>query len=375
MPQNIYFDESGYTGNNLLHPDQLYFAYASVATDDAEAKATVDELIAKYGVQGGELKGSKLVRFHKGRKAIDEILNRFEGRLKLSISDKKFALACKLHEYIFEPCYSGINSLFYGMGFHRFIANILYVEFNARGAGAEAIFAEFEELMRKRDETKLASIFSSSIHEDNSPIITQIREFAQARSDDIRAELESLGDVGVGKWILDLTNTALYTLLANWGQQHNELIAICDHSKPLQHEQGIFNTMVGRKSEQMFSDLMGQRHPITFNLAEPIRLADSKTTYGIQIADAVAAAAVHVISGAGDEHALRWRDIVGRIGHCCNVIPDRDEVDLKDLRVQRNTILLLELHDRATNGRSLTDGMSEYVQTISRRLTTHSIGA
>ena len=46
----------------------------------------------------------------------------------------------------------------------------------------------------------------------------------------------------------------------------------------------------------MFSDLMGERHPITFSLAEPIVFADSKTTHGIQLADAAAAAAVYAFA-------------------------------------------------------------------------------
>lgn len=373
VPQKIYFDESGFTGNNLLHPDQNYFSYASVATDDDEAKAFVESLITKYGIQGGELKGSKLVRFHKGRKAIDEIFDVFGDRLKVSVSNKKFALACKFHEYIFEPCYSKINSLFYGVGFHRFIANILYSEFIARGAGAEAIFSEFEELMRTKDESKLYEIFSSSIHPENSLVITQIREFAQLRAEDIRSELSSLSDVGVGKWILDLTNTALFSLLANWGIQYSEIIAICDPSKPLQQEQGIFNAMVGRTDNKIFSDLMGERHPITFNLAEPLRFSDSKTTHGIQIADAVAAAAIYVFTSAQNEQTQRWRSIICQIGHYGSIIPDGDELDLKDRRVQRNAILLLELHSRAKEGRSLTDGMPEYIRLISKRLATHPL--
>lgn len=375
VPQKIYFDESGFTGNNLLHPHQKYFSYASVATDDAEAKGFVENLVSKYGIQGGELKGSNLVKFHNGRKAIDEIFNTFGDRLKVSISNKKFALACKFYEYIFEPCYSDINSLFYGVGFHRFIANILYVEFEARGAGAEAIFAEFEELMRTRDENRLEAIFASSIRAENSPIITQIREFAQCQGDAIRAELISLGEVGVGKWILDLTNTSLYTLLANWGTQYREITAICDPSKPLQHNQGIFNAMVGRNREQVFSDLIGERHPITFNLSGPIEFADSKMTHGIQIADAVAAATVYVFSGTEDEHTERWRPILGKIGHYGSIIPDRDEINLKDRRAQRNAVLLLELHSRAKEGRSLIDGMAEYIQLVTRKLATHPIAA
>lgn len=370
MPQRIYFDESGFTGNNLLHPHQSLFAYASVATNDVEAKDFVERLIRKYGIQNGELKGSKLVKFNKGRKAIDEIFDYFEGRLKVSISNKKFALACKFFEYIFEPCFSDINSLFYKIGFHRFIANILYVEFVARGAGAEEIFSEFEELMRTRDETKLLGIFSSSVHPENSPIITQIREFAQFRASDIREELSSLSDVGVGKWILDLTHTALFTLLANWGAEFDVLTAVCDPSKPLQHEHSLFDAMIGRK-DQLFSDAFGEKHPVTFNLSGAIEFLDSKTTHGIQIADAIAAASVYVFSGADDEHAKKWRLILPTIGHYGSIVPDLDEINLKDRRAQRNAIMLLELHSRAKKGVSITEGIPEYMHLVTQRLITH----
>lgn len=236
MSQRIYFDESGYTGNNLLHPQQKFFSYASMATDEAEAMQYVEALIYKYGIQGGELKGSRLVRSNRGRKAIDEIIGHFGSRIKLSVSDKKFALACKLHEYIFEPCYSGINSIPCRTDFHRFMANILYVEFVARGAGAEDIFHEFEEVMRSKDLSRLDWIFSNSEHADNSSIICLIREFAQARVDDIQAELVSLMDSGGGKWILDLTNAALFTFLSCWGTEFDGLTAVCDYSRPLQDD-------------------------------------------------------------------------------------------------------------------------------------------
>lgn len=368
LPQNIYFDESGYTGNNLLHPQQKYFAYASVATDDTEAQSFVERLIRDYGIQGGELKGSRLIKFARGRKAIDEIFTHFDGRIKISISDKKFALACKFHEYIFEPCYSSINSLFYNLGFHRFIANVLYMEFLARGAGAEEIFREFESLMRTRCETSLDKIFASSINDGNSPILIQIREFAQCRAEDIRAELEGLVGEGSGKWILDLTNTSLFTLLANWGIKHDQITAICDHSKPLATEQEIFNSMIGR-TERVYSDAFGERHPITFNLSGPLQFRDSKNTHGIQLADAIAAAAVHVLSGANDDYAVKWRKPVAlQSGDNGSIIPDKDAIDLENLQVQRNVAILMELHDRAKRGISLIDGIDDYVRKVTFRL-------
>lgn len=374
MPQQIYFDESGFTGNNLLHPHQGFFVYGSIATDDVEAKAFVTALIKKYGIQGGELKGSRLVQFNKGRKAVDEIFSHFEGRIKLSVSEKKYALACKFFEYIFEPCIADINSLFYGVGFHKFIANILYVEFLARGAGAEKIFEDFENLMRSRNAEGLETIFSSSTHPENSPILIQVREFAQHRAEDIRAELASLSDDGVGKWILDLTNSALFTLLANWGLEFEQVTAICDHSKPLQHDQSLFNDMIDRQDRQ-FSAAFGKEHPITFNLSSPIQFSDSKTTHGIQLADVVSAAAVYALTNTGNEHAERWKALLPAIGHYGSIFPELDTLNLKDLSAQRNAVILMELHSRAKEGRNLIEGMPEYVHLVSQRLLTNPIYA
>ncbi|MCE4059882.1 DUF3800 domain-containing protein [Pandoraea sputorum] len=363
-PQKIYFDESGFTGNNLLHPEQKYFAYASVATNDDDAKEFVEHLISKYRVQGGEIKGSKLLKFSRGRKLIDEVLDRYSGNIKVSISDKKFALACKFFEYIFEPTISDINSIFYGIGFHKFIANVLYLEFCSRGSGAEQIFEEFEQLMRSGGGSSLGNIFSSSVHPENSRLITHIREFAQHKSEDIRDELASLGESGSGKWILDLTNTSLYTLLANWGTEYPELTAICDPSKPLQHDPSFFDKMIGR-DDGLFSTFGNEEHPITFNLSGPIVFADSKVTHGIQIADAVAAAAVHVFSSPNDDDAKQWRSKILPFAAYGSVMPDLDELQIHDFRVRRNAVLLAELHARATAGASLTEGMPQYIRSLS----------
>jgi len=250
MPQKIYFDESGLTGNNLLNPNQTIFSYGSVATSDAEAKEFVEYIIKKYQIQNGELKGGKLIKYNKGRHAISEIFNHFDGCIKVSISNKKYALAGKFFEYIFEPCISKNNSLFYNINFHRFIANILYVEFVARGAGAEQIFSAFEELIRSKDIESLDSLFNSTVHPENSPILIQIREFALSQKEAIKKELESLPGDGVGKWTLDLTDTALFSLLAYWGTEHEQLTAICDQSKPLQHDQQLYNAMINRTDQQ-----------------------------------------------------------------------------------------------------------------------------
>jgi len=374
MTQRIYFDESGFTGNNLLHERQNYFAYASVATNPEEAEILVRKIIKDYRVQGSELKGKNLVKFNKGRHAIDEILSHFEGRVKISISDKKYALAGKFFEYIFEPAIAEISSVFYEMNFHLFIANILYVEFVARGAGADQIFTEFEDLMRDMNEERLVSLFSSSVHLENSPILTQIREFAINRRDDIKAELDSLRGASAGKWILDLTDSALANLLAHWGLMYEEITAVCDESKPLMESQDIFNLMIGRKEENIFVDTPSGRQPITFNLSGPIVFANSKIEHGIQIADTLAAAAVFAVTNTGDPLADKWREMLPEIGRYGSVMPDFDHLDLNEISAKRNAVVLMELHSRASKGVSLIKGMPEYIAMMTQALRMESLG-
>ncbi|WP_284337655.1 DUF3800 domain-containing protein [Comamonas sp. NoAH] len=365
MTQAIYFDEAGFTGNHLLDPNQRFFVYASVVTNDEEAKEFVESLISRYNIQNGELKGGSLVRHHTGRKAIDEILKEFDGRLLFTIAEKKYALACKLFEYIFEPCISDINTMFYGCDFHKFVATILYVEFMARGAGAEQIFEEFEALMRSPDDTKLALLFSASTHPENSPIITKVREFAQHRAADIKAELDSLSRVTTGKWVLDITCTSLHSLLSRWGTKYETITAICDNSKPLQQAGDFFDAMIGYR-KQLFGGFDGANRPMTFNLSGPIDFRDSKTSHGIQLADALAGAAVHVWSGATDDHAKKWKERLSSIANL-PVLPDAEEIDLRRPTVRRNLILLHELHRRAINNQSLIEGMPEVILMISQR--------
>jgi len=67
--------------------------------------------------------------------------------------------------------------------------------------------------------------------------------------------------LGVGKWILDLTKTALFTLLASWGEEHEQLTALCDHADPLKQDQSLFDAMINRKV-RVCSDAFGERLPL-----------------------------------------------------------------------------------------------------------------
>ena len=150
MAEFIYCDESGFSGNNLSDDGSPYFVSAGVLISAPEAEALVSEMKRTYRIQG-EMKGANLTKHPNGRKAIAAILEGSASKAKVTIADKRFALTGELFEYIFEPALTANNGFFYKVGFHVFIANILYATWRAKPETAGILLKAFQESMRSLD--------------------------------------------------------------------------------------------------------------------------------------------------------------------------------------------------------------------------------
>lgn len=308
MAQTIYCDESGFTGNDLSNADQPHFVYASIAISNEEADEIRNQVIRDYGIDGKELKGKKLVRFARGRKAVSQILDKVVFRSQCVIMHKKYALACKLYEYLFEPVLAPKTRIFYEIGFHRFISMIVYLELRIREGNAERLFDDFDRLMRSRDMTGLSFLFGTgpSTYTVRS-LSAVIQEFCVRNQKEIFEEIDSLRDLSVGKWILDLTVACLNPVLWHWGTKFESLEVYCDDSKPLESylREGVFDAMIGRTDKQTF-ELGGHSQQITYNLSKPIQLVTSDSAPGIQIADVLSSALGHALQNRAEEYSGMW---------------------------------------------------------------------
>jgi hypothetical protein len=114
-------------------------------------------------------------------------------------------------------------------------------------------------------------------------------------------------------WTIDLSQSSLHSLFAEWGVKGSEITAYCDHSKPINESLDWFEQFKGQKevkySHFVLSD--GYRVPITYNLKE-IRMVDSKYYAGVQLADIVATASTHSIQlhQKTDEYIEKLRSIL-----------------------------------------------------------------
>jgi hypothetical protein len=368
MIETIYCDESGFTGTNLSDKEQPLFVYASIALSPQRADELVTQVIRDFRLQATELKGSKLVKSERGRKALSFLLEECVTVSQSVVYNKKYALACKLFEYIMEPALSEKNWIFYNLKFHKFVSTLLYAELVTKSESAEELFTTFEELMRSQSAENMESLFAQrTARRRGRSVAKEIVTFWHAQQQAVGEELTTIKSMGaVGRWTLDLTDSALFSLLCHWGQKFDQLDVYCDDSKPLfaylDSENSLFATMVGREDKQ-FIKVANQQHCITFNLLRPITLVNSKTTPGIQVADAVAASIAFALQNRATPTAKEWLSKFlssPAINPAC-MIPDADDADVRTLDGARNRALFFELVKRCREGKDLLENIEDFI--------------
>ena len=213
MVQSVYFDEAGFTGNNLLDPNQPIFVFASIAMDEELASELRNETLSRSHTNAQELKWSSLRGSERGRKAISWLLSESSEYSRVITADKVYALAGKFFEYIFEPALSERNSLFYAIGFHKYVATLLYLSYRATDPHVARTLTGFVEMMKNVAPSQLDSVLSPLSNFDQSDPLGMVYAFALCHRDSARREIGTGGSDDALRWPLELSMTALHWLL------------------------------------------------------------------------------------------------------------------------------------------------------------------
>ncbi len=359
--QPLYFDEAGFTGNNLLDPEQPAFVYAGVAMDKEYAAQLHSDALSRFGIDAQELKGANLLKNSKGRRAISWLLAESSRYSYVMVANKEYALAGKFFEHIFEPALAERNSLFYAIGFHRFIATLLYMCNRAADPNVGSTLRNFADMMRSMNPDQLDAVLAPLDQFDQSDPIGMVLAFALCHQSRIKHDIEVMKDSGsLANWSLELSMTALHWLLASCGEEFEVLEVYCDESKPIQEGLDFFDVFIGR--EDKFYLRFGDKPNPSFiyNLAGPINLVDSKTSPGVQIADVLASSLSYAKRNPDEAISEEWIAILKDVP-ANQVIPERDDVDLTKEHVYINSMVLRELVDRSVRGKNLFEGMDDFV--------------
>jgi hypothetical protein len=277
----IFFDESGFTGNKLLDEKQPFFVYASVAIEPGYARNLIERVIRQRGLQGSELKASKLLKHGRGRAAIDDVLKEVMEKSRIVLWDKKYALATLIYEYLFEPSLSHVGKTLYSIGLHRYVSSLLYLMFRTKAQAMDQLFANFEAFMHHPDEPHLQELLETSSGSSDASIVARrgvtddVFTFCMCHLKGLVIEVNSVYD----GWMLDLTFMSLFPLLSHWGEQYDELEVVCDASKPLYAVKDLMTHFLNRRDRVYVPTYGTGRTPmlVTPSLSRPLRFADSKS--------------------------------------------------------------------------------------------------
>lgn len=349
---DISCDEAGHTGPDLLHKDQRYFAFASIAISDAEAFEIIQKARADTPVQMPELKAAKLMTTQRGRKLIAALLAAAEGRYVVSVSEKLLALCAWLFEYIYEPVYQDDPRLLYEKNLHRFVAMYTWLWMTDAGSEASRAVAQFQKYMRSRDPADAPFLFDNpraplSAEGTEHPFESVLR-FAHGYRDIIVADNARLNTdlPDGGRWTLDLSASGLWSHLNHWGATGKLLSVQCDASKPLQ---SIATKFTGDENDPVIrlQRMKRNQQRLGWRLLEPIAFVNSRDHPAVQVADVIAGAANTIVTSGLPEGCEAIGESIARHAHEHSILPDLDIVNPSNRSAAVNALILYDLAKRA----------------------------
>lgn len=352
-PLDIYCDESGQTGPNLLDPDQRIFTYAGVAATDAEAWPLLDGLRRKHGILDNELKAKDLLKSQNGRLFVLDVLTALEGRYSIVAYDKALALGAKVFEYVYEPVFQDNPELVYRKGLHRFVAMYCYTYLTSNDDYGAEVVRQFLAFMRSYDPGKAPLLFGShgpGGAQDNP--FEMVAAFANGYRNIIVSDNQSERDaLRPGTLTLDLTASGLFSLLRHFGKQERPLAVTCDNNPQLAqvtpHLVGGEDDPSMRRARRLFAS----EELTDWTISRPIAFDDSRNRPALQLADIVAGTASAVGSGRLQQRGLETHlEVINRHLHPEAILPDQSVIQIADRGPMVNWIVLQTLGERARNG-------------------------
>ncbi len=285
---DVFIDEAGYTGSDLISADQPIFILASTIIEAREARALLDSYFEK---PQPEVKFARRVRSARGRKETLEFLRALEvsrSKMAFFVFHKQYLLLTMLIDYWLEPMMHEDCINLYERGANIGLANLCYLTL-----GTCIGVAARRELLRRfqvmtRDRTRFAfHNFWDSLREAMRQHELVDRAFGALPLAEVRLGYDHLSDLPVH--MLDSSDLGLLQTVEHWRQQlpDTEFVLYHDRSTMLERQRQFWKAILDPTNPP---GVAGQdRRTIEFPLpVRELRLVDSRQTPQLQVADIIA---------------------------------------------------------------------------------------
>ncbi|PMR75395.1 hypothetical protein C1H69_10335 [Billgrantia endophytica] len=288
----FYIDESGYTGFDLLNPEQRFQGAAAVAISDDEAAQLIREYFPK--LQAAELKYRALARRPGYRQPLIDLQRAVLSQHKCVtyVCDKRFLLLLMFLDYAVEPFYYELGQDFYKDGQNYALASLLYtVGPTLLGKSAfNDLLAAFQRAMKEKTPQALEALVKAARKLNWSEIPEALGPLA------FRAPvcLSAIATPGVST---DAAMVVLQSLITRMEvMASGPYLVMHDQSKNLLRYHELLQRYIGHQDEVEFrqTQIASIRFPLKLSSVTQV---DSKTSPAVQIADVMIGAAIEAANG------------------------------------------------------------------------------
>ena len=303
----IYLDETGYTGQDLLNPDQPILVAASTNIADDVAASLVQECFPN--VQARELKHSRLCMRDRGQDQIIRLLRSIQQRaddFAVSVAHKEFVLVGLLIDFWVEPALhaDGINLYERGANIglsnltHLILKNLLPTdEYNKLLLRAQKMLRTKSIQAYQAFGRSLRAAQRHSEPVDDILDYIVLSDFRLGGYEHLRSLPDRLTDLGTYYLMEQVSHLSNRTYKA--------INIVHDESSALAREQQVWDVLLGPDVPHA---VVGQdRRTVSFPLrVDSIRRANSRDHLQLQIADVLAGAfATYMRNRANGETSYR----------------------------------------------------------------------
>ena len=325
----IYFDESGYTGSDLLNADQPVFSVASTDIGEGDACTILKSSFPRF--RGKEFKFTKInrgPRHRAGLLSLSEQLSKMVDRILIYNCDKRFTALVKAVDVLVEPLIHELGYDFYAGGYNRRFMNMFHF-----GLCQIASSEEYDLIVRWYDRFSHNSNDASAIRQlshivDRCPdevsffvgiLLAGAKHFIGSQ-DSIADPIDN-----------DVQQSCVLALVNHWREHTTDALEIVhDASSNFFGKLELWNKITSTDIKPA-TVTTGDRRGIIFPLGvERTRPGDSVGSYALQLCDMIAGLAAHLGSRMVDTD-IGFRSDVMAAGfgqlRCDGIIPGSEFVE------------------------------------------------
>ncbi|ENM3882828.1 DUF3800 domain-containing protein [Vibrio cholerae] len=333
---NIYLDESGNTGSNLLDDDQPVFTLAScqLSDDDTEKLIGLVGSNAQHELHFKRLKRSKAGQDGIVRLIGSKLIN--PSAVKINLFHKRFMIVSKIVDTLIEHMLYLRGEDLYINGQNIALSNMLYccLTVFCDDDKVDKMMSAFIIMLKNKDSESIEAFYSSveevqssSTHDPFKIDIQQILDTKDIIDDALN---------GIDKTTLDPSIPALFAQCIQWGKDYPRGFHLLhDDSQTLEKQADMFALFMDWTQESVEVGYDRRKYELPLK-GKSLKFVDSKAHPQIQIADILASGfaywAAGIARGEKEDYLFLELDKLNLdrfIGH--NKIWPTLDVDPKDL--------------------------------------------